>query len=199
MKTHTSTSQFIRVPSGRDTDSRRKQMLWSLLSPAQRAIICTDGTLTLLLSAFSGEDIVTEGISTHIEYLNNVPSSSEIVLTRHVKLVTKGTRQPLVYATSEINLERMPISIIDQLLRTGDPIGLILRSHKLETFREIIDWGYSEAPKFAAACKGEMLVYRTYAIISGKRIIVTISEYFDNNLMDCAGASYQHEKIFKLQ
>jgi chorismate-pyruvate lyase len=63
-----------------------------------------------------------------------------MVVRRNVILRTAMTRRPLIYAESTIVPGHLPHAVSRRLIDSDDPLGLVLRAQRLETFRELQDW-----------------------------------------------------------
>lgn len=92
---------------------------------------------------------------------------------RTVKLSAGGT--VFVHARSLSPLERMPQTMRDQLMRADIPIGRILRTHNLETRRDMVELEILEdEPTF----DGIPILSRTYTIVHNNHILMWINERF---------------------
>lgn len=104
--------------------------------------------------------------------LLGVEEGSE-VNDRTVKLSAGGTI--FVHARSLSPLERMPQTMRDQLMRADIPIGRILRTHNLETRRDMVELEILEGePTF----DGIPILSRTYTIVHNNHILMWINERF---------------------
>ena len=122
----------------------------SQLTPFQRALLVTDGTVTRFIEAytFSPVEVVLLHQETQILPTNHVwlevAKGTEIV-TRRVMLQTgpRGGQQPTVhsYATSFIVLKQIPQVIRDGLTLRGRGLGQLLQYSGLETRRDLLWWG----------------------------------------------------------
>lgn len=80
-----------------------------------------------------------------------------------------------VHARSLSPLERMPQSMRDQLMRADIPIGRILRSHNLETRRDMVELTVLEnEPTF----EGTPILSRSYKIVHDNHVLMWINERF---------------------
>lgn len=104
--------------------------------------------------------------------LLGVEEGSE-VNNRTVKLSAGGT--VFVHAQSLSPLERMPQTMRDQLMRADIPIGRILRTHNLETRRDMVELEILEGePTFG----GIPILSRTYKIVHNNHVLMWINERF---------------------
>ena len=103
------------------------------------------------------------------------------MLERRVLLHGAKTKRPVLYAESIIALDRLPANIKDGLLTTDQPIGVLLRTNRVETFRELIASERRVAPSVASllGLGAEVsLLVRTYRMCSGNKGIMLITEWF---------------------
>lgn len=151
-----------------------------------RILLTTDGTVVRLLEAWYDDPIVLAG---HEQFTSPVqptdtdlePDGTETILRRRVLLQGQRTGRNYVYADTAIVLDRLPGALRDQLLSTPEPIGRLLRAHRMETFREMLRTGRrpvgSLAGEFGVDSADELL-YRVYRVVSGGRPIMLIAEHF---------------------
>lgn len=152
----------------------------------QRVLLVTDGFVVRLLEVCYGERIcaadrvqVTEALP--LDEAELEPSGDETVLRRTVLL--RGERSGLNYVAAEsaLVLERLDPVMREGLLTTDEPIGRLLAARRVETFRDFRGAGHKEAGTMGSYLNvdaAEMLLFRTYRMISGGRPIAVITEYF---------------------
>lgn len=175
-------SVFLVVPKDNSKYAREKQQVWEKLSPLQRALFATDGSFTLLLHALTGEPITVDILTQEKVRkkrplpLLKLPAHAK-VLQRDVLLRTAHTKRPIIFARSTAALTHLPHAIRERLLTTNDPIGLILRWQRLETFRELFDWGITDAGYASSHFNNEPVLYRTYTIIANQKPCMVVSEF----------------------
>lgn len=156
------------------------------LSPMQRVLLTTDGTVTHVLEAFAGEPI--EVVKLHQAFDQGTEadaaldvSDAERVLRRRVLLRGRNSQRDLVYAEAVVAVDRVDAAVVAGLVDTDKPIGLLLAENRTETFREILAVARTAAGSRAAdlsiPAKAEV-VSRTYRIIAGRRPIALIAETF---------------------
>jgi chorismate-pyruvate lyase len=181
--TNRTSGAFLTVPVTSDESARSKRRVWQALSPIHRALLATDGSFTLLLQALAGEEICVETLLQTVKPTPNADerlalSAGEDIMTRGVLLHTSSGRK-LVYAQSRIVPHRLSRLIVDELQASMVSIGLLLRRARLESFRELIDWGECELSN--EGC-GQLIekrcIFRCYAIISGGWPVMEVSEFF---------------------
>jgi len=160
------------------------------LTPFQRALIVTDGTVTRLIEAYTLAPV--EVVLLHQEKQTlcteqvwlELPAGTHVI-ARQVALQTPsiGNETPKIqaYATSLIVPQHLPKGILDGI--ESDPAGLggILQNSGLETRRELL-WCCCETardlPEAIAHLEGEPLLGRTYRVFANKKPIMLITEKF---------------------
>ena len=165
----------------------------SQLTPFQRALLVTDGTVTRFIEAhtLSPVEVVLLHQETQILPTNHVwlevAKGTEIV-TRRVMLQTgpRGGQQPTVhaYATSFIVLKRIPQVIRDGLTLKGRGLGQLLQYSGLETRRDLLWWGLKrpdDLPETLLHLEGEPFLSRTYRIVAEGQPIMLLNEQFPLN------------------
>jgi beta-ribofuranosylaminobenzene 5'-phosphate synthase len=178
-------TKFLTVPKqGQSERAAARLALWSGLSSVQRAMLGGDGSLTLLLSALLGKDVKVALTEQQVTQLKRADEA--IMLKRGAKVIQRNVRlyvepdRNLVFASSIIAFERLYTTLAEDLLAGRETIGLLLRKHRLETFRELVDWGTASTPEDALGFfrRSEMF-YRSYRIINRTQPIMLVTEYFD--------------------
>src|SRR5262249_4132832 len=80
-------------------------------------------------------------------------------------------------------LDRLESGLRERLLAGGEPIGLLLRKSRLETFRELLAWGQRPVPRPARPHFEDVpMVFRSYRISAGARPIMVGSGFFGSSL-----------------
>ncbi|AKB24064.1 hypothetical protein MSMTP_0595 [Methanosarcina sp. MTP4] len=156
------------------------EKLKSLEIPTCLRVCCgTDGSVTFLLEIMTRQPVEVRTESQHIikadremAALLGVEEGSE-VNDRKVRLYAGGT--VFVHARSLSPLERMPGTMREQLMSADIPIGRILRSHALETRRDMAELEILESePTF----DGIPVLSRTYKIVHDNHVLMWINERF---------------------
>lgn len=156
------------------------EKLKSFEIPTCLRVCCgTDGSVTFLLEIMTRKpvNVTTESQYTvkadkAIAALLGVEEGSE-VNDRIVRLSAGGTT--FVHARSLSPLERMPETMKEQLMRADIPIGRILRSHNLETRR---DMGELEILEGEPTFDGIPVLSRSYKIVHNNHVLMWINERF---------------------
>jgi beta-ribofuranosylaminobenzene 5'-phosphate synthase len=158
------------------------------LSPVQKILITTDGSVTRLLEAFTGSEV---GIVTlHQDTVESAgPESSTLdidpgALINHrvVEIRRNDTGKVLLHATSYTPLSRLEPEWHQDLVRADIPIGRILAGHKIEARRELLDVRLEQAGEKMAGifgiAPGDLLLTREYRIIHRGLPLIDIHEKF---------------------
>jgi len=162
------------------------------LDPFARILATTDGTVTEILEAWANDNVAVGRLSQREESLASPLSALEanarnLVLRREVLLVGAQTRRPLLHAESMILVERLPATIQDGLRQGWAPIGKLLRTYRLETYREFLHLGRNAAGPLAAQfhlAPTDNLIERIYRIFAGGRPVMLIQEEFPERMAD---------------
>ncbi|HEX6462455.1 MAG TPA: chorismate pyruvate-lyase family protein [Candidatus Saccharimonadales bacterium] len=191
-------SAFLTLPTDNSFDSQAKRTLWHNLHPIQRALLATDGSMTLLLAALHKETIKTKLIAQKQSRAVQAHEPLQLekgtpLLERTVLLMAAESNRPVTYAESTIVLSRLSAAMRRDLAKGAKPIGLLLRREALETHRTLQNWGVCPAPDAAKEIfRGASLLFRTYQIIARAVPIMIISEYFPY-LHNNEGGHYEGE------
>ncbi|MCX9080875.1 MAG: chorismate pyruvate-lyase family protein [Candidatus Methanoperedens sp.] len=138
----------------------------------------TDGSVTQLLEVLTGKSVIVETISQNV-----VKASPQIAGLLGIepgddvndRLVTLKVNDIIyVLAKSLAPINRIPGGVRDDLMRADIPIGRILREHKLETRRDILNIQIVHRDFF-----GDLPVLsREYKIIYENKVLMWINECF---------------------
>ena len=156
------------------------------LSPPQQVLIKTNGTVTHILEAYTGESIKIVKLSQGYVTWDRADPRLDLdsgcqVLQRTVLLQGSQSGRNHLYADSIMIPDRLDQHVVDGLLNTDTPVGTLLVERRVETFREILAVGKepadSCAPLFGIPPDEEMIC-RTYQVLTGRRPIMLITEKF---------------------
>jgi beta-ribofuranosylaminobenzene 5'-phosphate synthase len=153
-------------------------------TPLQRFLLATDGTVTPALAAYLDEPIGVRVLRQEAVRLDRTDQLLDArrgrrVLDRSVLLCGTDSGTVVLYADSRVALDRITAPVRADLLAGELPIGLVLRRHRVETFREWLGAGRRLATLEVAAHVGPSDVcWRTYAVISGGRRVMVVHEEF---------------------
>ena len=138
----------------------------------------TDGSVTQLLEVLTGKTVEVKTLeqslikATHdIAKLFDIDVGEE-VNSRLVTLDAGGTIY--VLAKSLAPVKRMPQAVRDDLMKADIPIGRILREHKLETRRDILNIKIVRQDFFGKV----PVLSREYRIIYENKVLMWINECF---------------------
>lgn len=155
------------------------------LSPLQRILLITDGTLTEILEAHLLEPIELVKLSQRVfEPDVGIPSfskPSQSLLERKINLRGARSRRIYVYAESLLVVGRLDPQFRAELMESEIPLGRLWHKFRLETYKELI--GVDSRPAGALAtsldCSANAsLLARTYDVVSAREPLMRISEYF---------------------
>lgn len=156
------------------------------LSPVQKILLTTDGSITRIFEALTGEKVSIETVEQNI-----IPASDEIakvlkidageeVNFRVVNL--KNSKGILVHATSFAPLERIEDEFKEKIMKADIPIGKIMSDLKIEARREITGCSVVPADEKLAGLFGvpldSHLLKRNYNIIHRGEVLLNITEIF---------------------
>jgi chorismate-pyruvate lyase len=169
-----------------DKSLARSHIEPSKLSPFQRILLTTDGTLTEILEAYLFEPLQIVKLSEEIILTTqdipplDLKSGSEVI-ERKVLLQGKISRKNFIYAESRLVADRLEPKFRDELLKSQIPMGRLWLEHKIETFKEIIDSSQELAENLSNYFKiqtEDRMLSRTYRVFSNHQPIMMITEKF---------------------
>lgn len=157
------------------------------LTRFQRMLVGTDGTVTHLLEAYAGEPVEVVKLLQLFEVPDDADAELQLtpdddkVLRRRVLLRGAESGRTLLYAEAVVALSRVEPELVDGLVATDKPIGVLLAEHRTEAYREILrvhqEPGGSVGRYFGMDPAAEV-VSRTYRIVRRARPIILITEKF---------------------
>ena len=161
------------------------------LSPMQKFLLGTDGSVTQILEAITGKPVVIE---TRVQKIVKAdPATAEFlgigqgepVNYRVVEIKTPASGEVLIYAISHTPLSRLTPEFKDDLMKADIPIGRIIQNHRIEARREILNTRVSpaseETGRIFSLCSKEPLLSRQYRIIHEGKPLIFIEEQFPYN------------------
>lgn len=152
-------------------------------SNTQKILLTTDGSITAILDVLYGKITLTT-IDQHFEdadeehaKLVNVEQGSEINFR---EVIMHRNEKPLIYAISHIPLSRCNSEICADLIRADIPIGRILKTHDIESRREIRNINIEKPNDKLKEIFGtdEDMLTRDYVIINSDEVLMWIKEVF---------------------
>lgn len=158
------------------------------LSPYQFLLLLTDGSVTTLLEAITGDEVGVKTLSQSVIPADEAVASllalreGAEVNYRVVDLINRRTGEVLISAISHTPLERLEPGFRDDLMRADIPIGKILKLHNIEARREIsgirsFPADMSLAARFGVSA-GTPFLCRNYLIIRQDKPFMAIEEMF---------------------
>lgn len=160
------------------------------ISPFLRALLVTDGTVTKFLEAYLWESVMVERLYQKLIVLKReIPCiglrKGDKAIKRKVLLRGRNSGQVFTFAESYIRLDKLKKSVRNDIEKGKIGIGELLRDKRVETYREIMDYGYKRAGKLSAYFGGgpdDILLFRTYVIFTGKKPVIMITEHFQDKV-----------------
>jgi chorismate-pyruvate lyase len=158
------------------------------LSPLQRILLTTDGTLTELLECYLLEPIIVDKLAEFPIYINgdNPLALDETVEVTERKILLKGKHsgQNWLYAESLLINERLHSQFEHGLINTNKPIGKLWMEYKIETFKETLYCFREPAGELSTyfdISPEEPLWCRTYRVFSQRQPVMLITEKFPSS------------------
>jgi chorismate-pyruvate lyase len=156
------------------------------LSPVQKILLVTDGSVTRILEALLGCEIAVKTERQEvIEADKRVADMLSIdigdeVNFRVVNLI--GSSKVLMHAISYTPIKRLKSDFKEDIMKADIPIGRIMSRLKIEARRELRDVGFFKANKKFSSLfeieEGALLLKRNYNIIHNNEILLNITEIF---------------------
>ena len=155
-------------------------------TPLQRILLVTDGTVTEILEAYTGESMALVKLGEAVvEAAAPIPGlhvdRGERVLHREILLRGKMSLTNFLYAESFIAVDRLDEALRNGLLKSRKPIGFLIQEQRMETYREILGCGRELAGSLAHHFDidpHEGMIWRTYRIFYQGQPIMQITEKF---------------------
>jgi beta-ribofuranosylaminobenzene 5'-phosphate synthase len=158
------------------------------LSPVQKMLLGTDGSVTNLLEVVTESPIEIETLVQKVVPADEAVARElqvnpgEEVNFRVVLLKKANSQEALVYAISYTPLKRLDASFKDDLTKADIPIGVILKKHRIESRRDITSAAFLPAGQEHCRAFGvfprEIMLTRSYKIIRYGQPLIAIRETF---------------------
>ncbi len=173
-----------------DSPPTLKKINLARLTPFQRGLLVTDGTVTRFIEAYTLAPIEVVLIqqarqTLHTEHTWLELPTGEEIIARQVVLQTDSRDEPSpiihAYADSLIVPQRLPQSILDGLESDKQGLGGLLRLSGLETWRELLWCGIETLTNLPSAVKhleGKTFISRAYRVFSDEAPLMLINEKF---------------------
>ncbi len=161
----------------------------SALTLFQKILLATDGTVTDLLSLYTGHTIHARKINHAIGVNQNVHAKAiasglrcdSAATLLHRKIVLGSPTEDLLYAESFFIFDRFSARIQKALVETEQPIGWLWKEEKLEMYREVVDVRLETSPEISnllSVAPETLLVTRAYLIYNQQQHLGVINETF---------------------
>jgi chorismate-pyruvate lyase len=166
-------------------------IVFQQMDPFLRVLLVTDGTVTKFLEAYLWEPISVERCFQEEIFLKQDEpllgvQEGESAILRRILLRGVRTRRVYTFAESLIRIQLLEPSIQKDLLGGRLGIGELLRDRRLETYREILEFGREKAGKELARYfkikSDDPVYYRRYRItIRGLPVILITERFFEGH------------------
>jgi len=161
------------------------------ISPVQKFLLGTDGSVTQILESITGKKVVIRTLVQKVVPADrdaaghlHIPEGDPVNF-RVVEIKTEGSGEVLIYAVSHTPVNRLSPEFKDDLMKADIPIGKIISQHQIEARREILNarvlTATKEAGRVFSLSKTEPLLSRQYQIIHGGEPLIFIEEQFPYN------------------
>jgi chorismate-pyruvate lyase len=161
------------------------------MDPFLRVLLVTDGTVTKFLEAYLWEPISVERCLQEETLLkHDVPllgvKKGESAILRRILLRGARTGKVYTFAESLVRIHLLEENIQKDLLEGRLGIGELLRDRRLETYREILEFGKEKAGEELASYfkikSDDPIYYRRYRItIKGMPVILITERFFEDH------------------
>ena len=160
------------------------------LTPFQRGLLVTDGTVTRFIEAYTFTPVEVVLLQQEKQTLDTEHTwlqlpAGEDVISRKVVLQIHSRDEPSptihAYADSLIVPQRLPHPFLERLESDKQGIGGILRCSGLETRRELLWCGtetLTDLPSAVKYLEGETFISRAYRVFADQIPLMLINEKF---------------------
>jgi chorismate-pyruvate lyase len=161
----------------------------------QKILLSTDGTVTDLVALYAGEEIHVHKVHQEIAVRQPpaVLACEGPVQMLYRQILLRGRQRTFLYADSQFVFARFSAGVQQQLLHTDQPIGLLWKQARLETYREIIEKAVIRCPHVAQYFElpeDAWFVSRTYLIHHGGRPLGAITEQWPTSWFADRGSAH---------
>jgi beta-ribofuranosylaminobenzene 5'-phosphate synthase len=161
------------------------------ISPVQKFLLGTDGSVTQLLESVTGKKVVIRTLVQKVIPADRAAADNlsiaegDPINHRVVEIKTEENGEVLIYAISDTPLARLSPEFRDDLMKADIPIGRIISRHHIEARREIlaarVTPATDEMGRVFAICRNEPVLSRQYQIIHAGKPLIFIEEKFPYN------------------
>lgn len=189
--------QPVRALAGEDpisgyfvAQTRRPGELWDVdvfaLTPYQRALLTSDGTVTRLVEASALEPLTVDVLDQRVVEIGDeqaslleLPAAAASIVRRRVAITGRQSIRVHVLAESFLVSSRLPRAFTRSLSDNPKGLGEVIDQLRLETRRELLWFGYATPPGWAKRPASELpLLTRSYRIIIAGAPAILITEHF---------------------
>ena len=156
------------------------------ISPVQKFLLGTDGSVTQLLESITGKKVVIRTLVQQVVPADRAAADNlsiaegDPVNFRIVEIRTEESGEVLIYAISHTPVNRLSPEFRDDLMKADIPIGRIISQHHIEARREILTARVTPATeemgRVFAICRNEPVLSRQYQIIHAGKPLIFIEE-----------------------
>ena len=161
------------------------------ISPVQKFLLGTDGSVTQILESITGKKVVIRTLTQKVIPADRAVADNlsiaegDPVNFRIVEIRTEKSGKVLIYAISHTPVNRLSPAFKEDLMKADIPIGRIIKQHHIEARREILNARVTPATdemgRVFAICKNEPVLARQYQIIHAGKPLIFIEEQFPYN------------------
>ena len=167
-----------------------KEINFARLTPFQRGLVVTDGTVTQFIEAYTLAPVEVVLLQQKKQTLLHPNrwlqlTAGEEVISRQVTLQTyQETEASAIirtYADSLIALKRLPKSILEGLESGKQGLGRLLQHNSVETRRELLWCGIEtlkDLPPAIAHLENKTFISRAYLVFTNQEPLMLINEKF---------------------
>ena len=155
------------------------------LDPSLRTLLFTDGTVTRTLEAQTLSPVSVTVVAQEPVVAGAVAarqlevSAQASALRRRVRIGIGLPAVPVIWAESHILPNRLPDAFFSALSGSSDGIGGSLQQVRLESWREMLWFGFDQPPAWSGGEPGDRLaITRLYRVIAAERPSLLIAETF---------------------
>lgn len=179
------------LPSGdvRTIKLNGLQERFRTMNPLLRTLLVTDGTVTKFLEAYLWEPISVERLLQKETVLDHGMPLLEIkegerVILRRILLRGVVTHKVYTFAESVVRIHLLEQNIQRDLVEGRLGMGELLRDRRLETYREIFEFGEEKAGEelstYFEIKEDDSIYFRRYRIhVKGKPVILITEKFFE--------------------
>lgn len=167
-----------------------KEINFARLTPFQRGLIVTDGTVTRFIEAYTFAPVEVVLLQQKRQILSSennwlqLPAGAKVI-SRHVTLQTQRETESSAiihtYAESLIALERLPKSVLESIESNKQGLGRLMQQSGLETRRELLWCGIEnlkELPPAIEHLESKTFISRAYLVLANQEPLMLINEKF---------------------